>query len=144
VSQGPEEGQAAVPVGGGRAQPGFKIDHSKPYAHETHAVPVGGGRAWPGFEIDHSERSSRVAISRAGRRPEHQRRNKQQKWEAAAHGHNQQPGPTAHRRRPLPLAASPHNLTKGHLARRTKASAFLPTGLLGPTDLLRIAGCTLT
>ena len=31
------------------------------------AVPVGGGRAWPGFEIDHSERSSRVAISRAGR-----------------------------------------------------------------------------
>ena len=33
------------------------------------AVPVGGGRAWPGFEIDHSERSSRVAISRAGRRP---------------------------------------------------------------------------
>ena len=69
MSQGPEEGQAAVPVGGGRAQPGFKIDHSKPYAHETHAVPVGGGRAWPGFEIDHSERSSRVAISRAGRRP---------------------------------------------------------------------------
>ena len=34
-----------------------------------HTVPVGGGRAWPGFEIDHSERSSRVAISRAGRRP---------------------------------------------------------------------------
>ena len=33
------------------------------------AVPVGGGGAWPGFEIDHSERSSRVAISRAGRRP---------------------------------------------------------------------------
>ena len=31
--------------------------------------PVDGGRAWPGFEIDHSERSSRVAISRAGRRP---------------------------------------------------------------------------
>ena len=33
------------------------------------AVLVGDGRAWPGFEIDHSERSSRVAISRAGRRP---------------------------------------------------------------------------
>ena len=34
------------------------------------AVPVGGGWAWPGFEIDHSEPSgSRVAISRAGRRP---------------------------------------------------------------------------
>ena len=33
------------------------------------AVPVGGGRARAGLEIDHSERSSRVAISRAGRRP---------------------------------------------------------------------------
>ena len=33
------------------------------------AVPAGGGRAWPGFEIDHSERRPRVAISRAGRRP---------------------------------------------------------------------------
>ena len=34
------------------------------------AVPVGGGWAWPGFEIDHSEPpGSRVAISRAGRRP---------------------------------------------------------------------------
>ena len=33
------------------------------------AVLVGDGRAWPGFEIDHSERSSRVAISRAGRHP---------------------------------------------------------------------------
>ena len=33
-------------------------------------MPVGGGRAWPGFEIDHSEPpGSRVAISRAGRRP---------------------------------------------------------------------------
>ena len=134
-------GLAAVPVGDGRAWPGFEIDHSErssrvaisragrhPPAHtaarpkktshaaagpgralsrraEHHqprmpnwcgghrgpgrgaggrwwrrtagventegpaAVPVGGGRAWPGFEIDHSERSSRVAISRAGRRP---------------------------------------------------------------------------
>ena len=33
------------------------------------AVPVGGGRARAGLKIDHSERSSRVAISRAGRRP---------------------------------------------------------------------------
>ena len=36
----------------------------------TAAVPVGGGRARAGLEIDHSEPSgSRVAISRAGRRP---------------------------------------------------------------------------
>ena len=34
------------------------------------AVPVGGGGARAGLEIDHSEPSgSRVAISRAGRRP---------------------------------------------------------------------------
>ena len=34
------------------------------------AAAVGDGKAWPGFEIDHSEPSgSRVAISRAGRRP---------------------------------------------------------------------------
>ena len=32
VLQGLEEGQAAVPVGGGRAWPGFEIDHSEPQA----------------------------------------------------------------------------------------------------------------
>ena len=36
---------------------------------EAAAAPVGGGRARAGLEIEHSERSSRVAISRAGRRP---------------------------------------------------------------------------
>ena len=71
------------------------------------AVPVGGGRARAGLEIDHSERSSRVAISRAGRhppahtaagpsrqatrRPEHQRA----RGRAAAHGHTKQPGTLA-------------------------------------------------
>ena len=57
-------GLAAVPVGGGGAAPLVWRTPEGPAA-----VPVGGGRAWPGFEIDHSERSSRVAISRAGRRP---------------------------------------------------------------------------
>ena len=80
-------------------------------------VPVGGGRARAGLEIDHSEPSgSRVAISRAGRRPpahtaarpfkaglrrpEHQRGHKHQhaaqtaRGRAAAHGHTKQPGPT--------------------------------------------------
>ena len=28
------------------------------------SVPVGGGRAWPGFEIDHSEPQARVWRSR--------------------------------------------------------------------------------
>ena len=57
-------GLAAVPVGGGGAAPLVWRTPEGPAA-----VPVGGGRSWPGFEIDHSERSSRVAISRAGRRP---------------------------------------------------------------------------
>ena len=81
------------------------------------AVPVGGGRARAGLEIDHSEPSgSRVAISRAGRRPpahtaarpfkaglrrpEHQRGHKHQHaartargW-AAAHGPTKWPGLT--------------------------------------------------
>ena len=87
------QGLAAVPVGGGRAWPGFETTH--PATRQRHsaadvegavgtgepgcgargrrqglaAVPVGGGRARAGLEIDHSERSSRVAISRAGRRP---------------------------------------------------------------------------
>ena len=58
------------------------------------AVPVGGGGAWPGFEIDHSERSSRVAISRAGRRtPAHTaarpaERNARQPARAAARSRN--------------------------------------------------------
>ena len=64
---------------GGRAWPGFEKTRRANHQHTLlhlcgghrgpAAVPVGGGRAWPGFEIDHSERSSRVAISRAGRRP---------------------------------------------------------------------------
>ena len=76
------------------------------------AVPVGGGRARAGLEIDHSEPSgSRVAISRAGRRPpahtaarpfkaglrrpEHQRGHKHQhaaqtaRGRAAAHRHTE-------------------------------------------------------
>ena len=114
-------GLAAVPVGGGRAWPGFEKTRRANHQHTrlhwcgghrrelprcrwaaagpgrasrrraerssrrgrraggplptgTHSGPAQqnwprGGRAWPGFEIDHSERSSRVAISRAGRRP---------------------------------------------------------------------------
>ena len=50
------EGTATVPVGGGRAQPGFKIDHSKP---ALRIVGCGGGvRSVPG-----------VVDSVVGRRP---------------------------------------------------------------------------
>ena len=89
-ARGRRQGLAAVPVGGGRARAGLETTH--PATRQRHsaagvegargpgrgargrrqglaAVPVGGGRARAGLEIDHSERSSRVAISRAGRRP---------------------------------------------------------------------------
>ena len=82
--EGPE-GLAAVPVGGGGAWQGYS-QRPSPTGVEgaggtggpgcgargrwrgQAAVLVGGGRARAGLEIDHSERSSRVAISRAGRR----------------------------------------------------------------------------
>ena len=54
-------GLAAVPVGGGRAWPGFEMTRRSPAAWRAPvepegllgqtAVPVGGGRAWPGFEM---------------------------------------------------------------------------------------------
>ena len=62
------EGQAAVPVGGGGAWPGFEATHQAT-RQRTRSHWCGGRRrdrrARAGFEIDHSERSSRVAISRA-------------------------------------------------------------------------------
>ncbi|MEZ7670776.1 hypothetical protein O3669_05740, partial [Pauljensenia sp. 20925_1_34] len=48
------------------------------------AVPVGGGGAWPGFEA--TRRAKLAARTARGR--------------AAAHGHNQQPGLTAHHAAP--------------------------------------------
>ena len=48
------------------------------------AVPVGGGRAWPGFET--TRRAKLAARTARGR--------------AAAHGHNQQPGPAGHAKHP--------------------------------------------
>ena len=78
VSQGPEEGQAAV--------------------------PVGSGRAWPGFEIDHSERSSRVAISRAGRRPPARTAARSNKIGPAAAGDLSGQQATSERGGPLPQA----------------------------------------
>ena len=55
------------------------------------AVPVGGGRARAGLEIDHSEpSSSRVAISRAGRRPPAL----QATWPTGQAGITKPPGPS--------------------------------------------------
>ena len=63
------EGTAAVPVGGGRAWPGFEATQAPTVWREPErpenlaAVPVGGGGAWPGFETTH-----RAEGSRRGRR----------------------------------------------------------------------------
>ena len=123
------EGSAAVPVGGGGAWPGFEATRRATSATRRHwcgghrrdpwawlrgpwaaaepgqashsdlapqvwrapegpeglaAVPVGGGGAWPGFET--TRRAKLAARTARGR--------------AAAHGHNQQPGPTAHHAAP--------------------------------------------
>ena len=60
------------------------------------AVPVGGGRARAGLEIDHSEPSgSRVAISRAGRRPPAL----QATWPTGQAGITKPPGPIGAGRR---------------------------------------------
>ena len=90
-------GLAAVPVGGGGAAPLVWRTPEGPAA-----VPVGGGRAWPGFEIDHSERSSRVAISRAGRRPPAHTAARPNKTSHAAAG----PG-RASRRHAEPIISTP-------------------------------------
>ena len=61
-----------VDAGRGARPAGVKVAAvrgARPAGVKVAVVPGGGGRAWPGFEIDHSERRSRVAISRAGRRP---------------------------------------------------------------------------
>ena len=112
---------AAVPVVGGRAWPGNTqtppTDWRPPRGlRGLAAVPVGDGRARAGLEIDHSERSSRVAISRAGRRPpahtaarpikaghaaagdqagQQTTSAKTARGRAAAHRHTQRPGPPA-------------------------------------------------
>ena len=91
------EDLAAVPVGGGGAAPLVWRTPEGPAA-----VLVGGGRAWPGFEIDHSERSSRVAISRAGRRPPAHTAARPNKTSHAAAG----PG-RASRRHAEPIISTP-------------------------------------
>ena len=103
-----------MPVGGGGAWQGYS-QRPSPTGVEGAGGTGGHGRASRRGAERSEALASRAAgpfgarntrgatsntINGAGRRPEHQRRNKQQKWEAAAHGHNQQPGPTAHRRRP--------------------------------------------
>ena len=69
-------------MGGGGAWPGTPEPQAPPVwraPEGSAAVPVGGGGAWPGFET--TRRAKLAARTARGR--------------AAAHGHNQQPGPTA-------------------------------------------------
>ena len=61
------------------------------------AVPVGGGGAWPGFKIDHSEPKARVWRSREraaahGRTQQPGRGHGHTQQPGRGHGHTQQPG----------------------------------------------------
>ena len=62
------------------------------------AVPVGGGGAWPGFET--TRRAKLAARTARGR--------------AAAHGHNQQPGPTKMPAQPPSFTASQQHSQKSY------------------------------
>ena len=96
VPEGPDS-LAAVPMGGGRAWLGFdgKLHHTQRHKRRRCGgrrrvrrarlrCPWAGGGAWPGFEA--TRRAKLAARTARGR--------------AAAHGHNQQPGLTAHHAAP--------------------------------------------
>ena len=89
------------------------------------AVPVGGGRARAGLEIDHSEPSgSRVAISRAGRRPPAHTAARPIKASHAAAG--TPAGSRAGRRPPAHTAARPHSRARRRPQHRVKGQNVCP------------------
>ena len=119
-ARGRWRGLATAPVSGGGSWPGHTPAHQVPPvwrapegAEGLAAVPVGGGGAWPGHTPAHQvppvwrapegpEAWLRRpwAAARPGRAsrsttPSHQARVWRSRGRAAAHGHNQQPGPTA-------------------------------------------------
>ena len=115
--------QAAGPVGGGRAWPGFETTHPATHSDTSAAGvegpegqaagPVGGGGAWPGFEA--TRRAKLAARTARGR--------------AAAHGHTKQPGLARHTKQPGPStrAHTPfrHNKTaRPHWGRAAVAVAL--------------------
>ena len=113
VPEGPE-GLAAAAVGGGGAWPGFETTRRAKLAART-----ASGRA-----AAHGRTKQPGPTSRALRRPEHQRRPKQQhaartaRGRAAAHRHTQQPGTNT--------AARPRGGRRSRGARTTGARANRP------------------
>ena len=78
------------------------------------AVPVGGGGARAGLEIDHSERSSRVAISRADRRPPaHTAARPVKAGHAGGRGHRRPETRGATQQQPAPHSNTQCPLTRG-------------------------------
>ena len=83
VPEGPDN-LAAAPMGGGRAWPGFEATHNRASAAGVEGV---GGSGGPGRASRSTTPSRRLACGdlaggRARRRPEHQRRHKQQNSKA--------------------------------------------------------------
>ena len=129
--EGPE-GLAAVPVGGGARAHTCPPDWRPPQGlrgnRSVAAALVGGGRARAGLEIDHSERSSRVAISRAGRRPRAHRadtpKNSRPRGGRRSGGgwkSRGRPGPTKHTRRPEHQRRNKHHHRNRNRNRNRKA-----------------------
>ena len=114
--------QAAAPVGGGGAWPGFEPTHKHTSAHQAPPVwrapegpeGTGGLRGAAPNEV----RPPSLAGGRALRRPEHQRSHKQQhatrtaSGRATAHRHTQRPGPPAPETPVGPQAARPASTTQ--------------------------------
>ena len=99
------EGQAAVPMGGGRAWPGFegKLHHTQRHKHRRCGGRRRVRRARAGFEIDHSEPKARVWRSRG------------------------RPGPTAPRT-PAAPPATPHTRRDWYGGYRRAHQAARPRG----------------
>ena len=99
------EGQAAVPMGGGRAWPGFegKLHHTQRHKHRRCGGRRRVRRARAGFEIDHSEPQARVWRSRG------------------------RPGPTAPRT-PAAPPATPHTRRDWYGGYRRAHQAARPRG----------------
>ena len=105
------EGQAAVPVGGGGARPGFEATRRTTRQH-TRPHWCGGHRrdrrAWLRCQW------AAAGPGRASRSttPSRQARVWRSRGRAAAHGHTKQPGPTTHHTAPR-TPAEPQATTRG-------------------------------
>ena len=121
---GGSENQAAVPVGGGEAWPGFeatrRATHQQPGPTGAEgpegpegqtAVPMGGGGAWPGFETTHRtmhQRPGPTGVKGAGGSGGHGRASRRRAERSSRRGRLAGgPPPTGTQSSPAPQAGPP-------------------------------------